>query len=504
MFKVAQLGAQIIKRGAVSVSTPQLAAQVLSIKLVDTPQSPIDGDTQTVQVAAQVLISNSAVVKYPQLGAQVLVSQSSKTHLIQLASQILVRNSNASVTFPQLATQVLITKLLESPSTLSDGDVQSIQLATQVMKGSGAVVRSPMVAAQIMTQAPTILITFYDGGVQYVMVLVNGEWVPSIKRILVNGEWVTQRGSFRELYGISRMAGVANINPTNFITRYVNVSMTGNAELSAYVPVVFNIYIQDVEPTTPNSDSWWLKTDVGYETEGGVSSMILSTDPPSNPADRMLWVEKSVPPIAPLEGLLNEQGAESYWDLEEDPAASNEFSATIGSSPIIVGSNLLYTPNDDPLSNNYGSMTISGGFHIASRKSLGTTDWTFGIWVWGGGSTGYRSIAGGGGTYRYWYLYGLRMYPYGFSWNGTQGAQLSESRWYNVILTCDSNDGVKYYLDGTLQYSHATPVAFTTDSSNVRFGTNNGGGEVYGAPMSHPFTFNRPITQTEIDEIMAL
>lgn len=196
--------------------------------------------------------------------------------------------------------------------------------------------------------------------------------------------------------------------------------------------------------------------------------------------------------------LLTTLGAARYWDLSEP---TGNFQPVIGSDEFAVDASGLARAQDGPFVDDH-TMTITGGNHRVPKAELGTTVWTWAVWLFGGGATTSRAIVGGGSSVRFWYLLGLRLRPYGFSWNAQQGPALSEERWYLMVVGSDAG-GVTYWLDGVEAYTHATPVATSTHATDARWGTNASGTgtEAFAHPMAHPATWDRKLTGAEVAQL---
>lgn len=194
--------------------------------------------------------------------------------------------------------------------------------------------------------------------------------------------------------------------------------------------------------------------------------------------------------------LLTSLGAARYWDLAQ---TSGNFLPVIGSDTMTAGTMTRGTAG--PLGIGDKTMAITAGTTSIPKAELGTTSWTYAVWVRGGGGTGYRSLIAGGASSRAWYLLNQNLYPYGFSWNGQQGPALSADRWYLMVIGSDATAGVKYWLDGVLVRSHATPVACTTNATVARIGTNESGSEAFVNSMAHPATWNRLLTDAEVAQL---
>jgi hypothetical protein len=195
--------------------------------------------------------------------------------------------------------------------------------------------------------------------------------------------------------------------------------------------------------------------------------------------------------------VLTSLGAARYWDLSEP---SGNFQPVIGTDQFTVGSGLARA-QDGPFGGDH-TMAITGGIHTIPKAELGTTEHTWSVWVYGGGGTDYRSIVGGGGTYRFYYLFGRQMYPYMFSWGTVVGPALSEARWYLVTIG-SGPDGMTYWLDGAVAYTGGAPTATTTHATVARWGTNENGSEAFVNRMAHPATWNRKLSNAEVAQLWA-
>jgi hypothetical protein len=158
--------------------------------------------------------------------------------------------------------------------------------------------------------------------------------------------------------------------------------------------------------------------------------------------------------------------------------------------------------------NNGGYFTLasaSSQYMTVSGTPLNPSSYTKSLWFYLNSSTDNNLLSydDGSATGHYMFLAGTnRIYCGHTSWTGfpstfqTTGT-ISNSTWYNVAVTFNTTDGMKVYINGSLDSTY-TAQKTAPATGAIRIGSYSAGGNLLNGRIGKVLCYNRSITASEV------
>jgi len=205
------------------------------------------------------------------------------------------------------------------------------------------------------------------------------------------------------------------------------------------------------------------------------------------------------------------RGLVSYWSFD-DAGASTTTDSVGGNTGTVTGATA--TTSVKGIANQAYSFNGSSNYiNVGTSSTLFPDAFTFSAWINRGtlsGGDGYYQIVGrdsGGSAYAVLLIKStgkLAPYIYGnasINYDGTGTYTLSTSTWYHVVMTYDSTNGLKAYVNGNLDGS----VAANGNPVNVSNATTIGYSILYGRYFNGSIdsvrVYRRALTADEVTTI---
>ena len=159
-------------------------------------------------------------------------------------------------------------------------------------------------------------------------------------------------------------------------------------------------------------------------------------------------------------------------------------------------------------SNNGGYFTFvpaSVQYVTTLGAPLNTTNYTKSIWFYLNATTDNNLISydNGVNTGHFMFFGGTnRLYAGHTSWTGfpytyQSTGSFSNSTWYNVVLTFNTTDGMKMYINGSLDSTY-TAQKTAPASGGIRLACYSAGGNLFSGRIAQSLVYNRSLTLSEI------
>jgi hypothetical protein len=184
---------------------------------------------------------------------------------------------------------------------------------------------------------------------------------------------------------------------------------------------------------------------------------------------------------------LSYGGSGTTW---YDLAGTSEDITLVGSPTFTSGTPAYFTFN--------GSTQRGTG----SGAVLTSTSYTKSVWFYLNSFTDNNLVSSDTGGHYMFFGGGTKLYSghsnwAGFPTNYPSTATFSLSTWYNATLTFNTTDGMKLYINGTLDSSYtAIKTAFTGNgSTNI---ASYGSGNLLNGRIAKVYCYNRSLTSTEV------
>lgn len=136
-----------------------------------------------------------------------------------------------------------------------------------------------------------------------------------------------------------------------------------------------------------------------------------------------------------------------------------------------------------------------------------TTSYTKSVWVWIDAYGDNNIVSGFNGVGGHFLFMGTAIYNKVFVGHHNQGVAfttygstgtISLNTWYNITVTFDTTIGFKIYIDGQLDSSHNMTLAHLGSGTTNLASYSNAGGNYLNGRISKVYTYNRPLTATEV------
>lgn len=184
---------------------------------------------------------------------------------------------------------------------------------------------------------------------------------------------------------------------------------------------------------------------------------------------------------------LSYGGSGTTW---YDLAGTSQDITLVGSPTFTSGTPAYFTFN--------GSTQRGTG----SGAVLTSTSYTKSVWFYLNATADNNLVSSDTGGHYMYFGGGNKLYSghsnwAGFPTNYPSTATFSLSTWYNAALTFNTTDGMKLYINGTLDSSYTTiKTAFTGDgSTNI---ASYGAGNLLNGRIAKVYCYNRSLTSTEV------
>ncbi len=150
----------------------------------------------------------------------------------------------------------------------------------------------------------------------------------------------------------------------------------------------------------------------------------------------------------------------------------------------------------------YFSFNGTNQYGLGSGSVIPTTTYTKSVWFY---LNGYQdnNIVSGDGHFIYMGPAGStqKIYCGHANWPSfidfPSSATINLNTWYNVALTFNTTDGMKLYINGSLDSTYTANKAAHPGSGTVNIGTYNGGNLLNGR-VSKVYCYNRSLTGAEV------
>lgn len=194
--------------------------------------------------------------------------------------------------------------------------------------------------------------------------------------------------------------------------------------------------------------------------------------------------------------------------LHLDANNSSSYSGTGNTWTDIAGTaqNITFTGSPTFTSGSPSYFTFNGTsqYGIGSGAVVPTTGYTKSVWVYLNGyqdnnivsGNGHFIYMGVGGTDKKIYC-GHADWPSYIAYPSTNTVNLST--WYNITLTFNTTDGMKLYINGTLDSTYTARKTAHTGTGTINLATYAGGNLLKGR-ISKVYCYDRSLTSQEVSD----
>jgi hypothetical protein len=180
--------------------------------------------------------------------------------------------------------------------------------------------------------------------------------------------------------------------------------------------------------------------------------------------------------------------------------SGNGNNMTLVNTPTFVSGDISYFYFD-------GLLDGTTPYALGTGVTVPATSYTKSVWFWIDAYGDNNIVSGFNGVGGHFLFMGNSLYNKVFVGHSNQGVSfltyastgtISLNTWYNVTVTFSTIQGFRIYINGQLDSSHNMTIAHPGSGTTNLGSYSNSGGNYLNGRISKVYTYNRPLTATEV------